>query len=45
MLHVVVLGNISLDFDKNGQLVKTKHKDVYLHSMPAKMAALSANVV
>ena len=28
-----------------GKLVKTKHKDVYLHSMPAKMAALSANAV
>ena len=40
-LHVVVLGNINLHFEKMGTLVKNKDKDVYLHSMPVKMAALS----
>ena len=40
--RIVVLRKISLDFVKFGKILKTKHKDMYLHSMPVKMAAAAA---
>ena len=44
-LHVVVLSKISLDFVKFGKILKKKHKDMYLHLKPVKMAAASSKAV